>query len=145
MFGLGQHPRARQSRSPLVPNPPSGYAAGWKAAGHGQHPSDQIGAFDGQMLTQYPTNIPGVQLKGGTEGMRSNWYYPSMTSIPLGSIQQTTRPNNITSGQRWGSQYSGPIGPATAQAMRANVTTAQVRQSGLAAMYWAQGLLTRPL
>jgi hypothetical protein len=139
MFGnrrarlTGQHPAA----------PPSDHrptVTGWAPLPGAQGAHQQIGAFAGQMLNQYPANIPGVQLHSGREGNNPGWYYPSLTVIPNGNLQQTQRPNNVNGGQRYGSLFSGPIGPLSARRMAANVAAQQVRQSGLTAMQWAQGL-----
>jgi hypothetical protein len=145
MFG---RPRAIRAHRPAAPvpghggGPQLGTVTGWAPFGYGQHASNQIGAFAGQLLNQYPANIPGVQLDNGRQGagVGSRWYYPSLTAIPNGSLQQTQRPNNVIGGQRYGSRYSGGIGPVTAKRNAAALTAAQVRQSGLAAMQWAQGL-----
>lgn len=116
--------------------------AGWRPMPGSQNPSQQIGAFDGSLLNQYPAYIPGVQLHSGREWGNPNWYTPTALALPPGStnLQTTTSPNNIMGGQRYGSQFSGPIGPLSARKNQANVVAAQVRQSGLSALQWAQGL-----
>lgn len=135
--------RAVQAPRALAPVPtgPHGYTAGW-APGYGTpHPSQQIGRFDGQMLNQYPANIPGVQLHQGVEGLDSRWYVPTVSYQPNGAlVTSTTRPTNITGGNRYGAMFSGPSGPISARANAARVSAAAVRQSGLAASQWAQGL-----
>lgn len=145
---FGRRPRGITSHRPAVATPAHGGGpmpgtqAGWAPFGYGQHPSDQIGAYAGQLLNQYPANIPGVQLSNGRQasGVGAHWYYPALTAIPNGSLQQTQRPNNVTGGQRYGSRFTGPIGPVNAKRAAAALSAAQVRQSGLAAMQWAQGL-----
>ncbi len=144
----GQAPRAIMAITAPAPTPTHrggpmpGVVTGWRANGDGQHATQQIGAFAGQLLNQYPANIPGMQLDNGRQGagVGAHWYYPALTAIPNGSVQQTQRPNNIVGGQRWGSMYSGPISPISAKQNAAAVTAAQVRQSGLQAMAWARGL-----
>jgi len=117
-----------------------GGTAGW-APGYGTpHASQQTGRYAGGLLNQYPASPSGVQLHGGREWGWACWYYPAVSVIPNGSVQQTTHPNNISGGQRSGSIFGGPIGPVTARLFRAKVADAQVRQSGLSASDWAQGL-----
>ncbi len=125
------------------PQRPSGAqfgTAGW-APGYGSpSPNQQIGRYAGGLLNQYPASPSGVMLHGGREWGSSHWYYPAVSVIPNGSTQQTTRPNNVMGAQRSGSIFGGPIGPVTARLFRARVADAQVRQSGLSASDWAQGL-----
>lgn len=125
-----------------TPQGPGGYTAGWKGMPGSANPSQQIGMFDGGMLSQFPAMISGVQRKQGRESGSSRWYYPSLTVIPNGSVQQTTKPNNVNGGQRYGSIYSGPLGPLSTRRMAGNVARAQVQQSGLQAMDWARSLST---
>lgn len=136
------HPAALTSTGAagLVPTGAAGYTAGWKPLPGSQGPWQQIGAFDGQMLSQYPARVDGAQLHSGREWGCSNWYYPSISAIPNGNLQQTTRPNNVNGGQRYGSLVGAPLGPISAKKNAARLTAAQVRQSGLQAMQWAQGL-----
>lgn len=119
-----------------------GGTTGWRPMPGMQNPSSQIGAFDGTLLNQYPAYIPGVQLFNGRMGNNPLWYTPTAFALPQGStnLQTTTRPNNIVGSQRYGSQFSGPIGPLSARKNQANVVAAQVRQSGLSAVKWAEGL-----
>jgi hypothetical protein len=128
---------------------PPGYpgiqgTAGWRAMPGSQYyaPAQQIGAFNGSLLNQYPAYIPGVQLHSGREWGNPNWYTPTAYALPAGStnLQTTTRPANVAGGQRRGLTFSGPIGPLSVKAMQANLRAAQVRQSGLAMTQWAQGL-----
>lgn len=118
----------------------NGGTTGWAPMPGAANPSQQVGMFAGQLLTQYPTNVPGVQLKNGREGASSRWYYPTATYAPLGNIGQTPRPGVISGGQRFGSIYSGPMGPIQAQELKQQVAIAQVRQSGMAALDWAAAL-----
>lgn len=130
--------------APAVPAAPSqagiGGTAGWKALPGLQNPNQQIGMYAGGLLNQFPAIIPGAQLYSGREYANSNWYTPTAAPVTNGGLSQTTNANNLPGGQLWGSQYGGPIGPISAQSMRANVVAQQVRQSGLAAMGWAKAL-----
>lgn len=123
-----------------TPTGPNGLTAGWKPMPGFQNPSQQIGLFDGQMLNQYPARVDGVQLHSGREWGSSHWYYPSLTALPNGNLTQTTHPNNITGGQRYGSIYNGQPGPLSVKANAAQLAAQQIRQSGLSAMQWAQNL-----
>lgn len=118
--------------------------AGWKAVpGSASYsPVEQIGAYNGSLLNQYPAYIAGVQLHSGREWGNPHWYTP--TAYALGpnetNLQTTTRPANIAGAQRYGSRFSGPIGPLSVKKNQANLRAAQVRQSGLSLTEWAQGL-----
>lgn len=116
--------------------------AGWRPMPGSQNPSQQIGAFNGSLLNQFPARIDGVQLHSVREFGNPYWYTPTRFPLPVGStnLQTTTRPNNLPGAQRYGSQFSGPIGPISARKNQANVVAAQVRQSGLNALRWAEGL-----
>lgn len=137
--------RARLTRAPTPPSIPSqaGIAgeAGWRAFGNGQHPSQQIGAYAGLPLNQFPALIPGVQLHGGREGNNPGWYYPSRSVVP--QYQQTQQFANLPGGQRRGSTFTGPIGPITARLFRARVAAAAVPQTSLFTQPWAQQLMHR--
>lgn len=126
--------------TPANPGARAGVTTGWRGMPGVQNASSQIGLFDGQLLNQYPARVDGVQLHGGREWGSSHWYYPSLTPLPNGNLQQTTHPNNITGGQRYGSIYSGQPGPLSVKANSAQLAAQQVRQSGLQAMQWAQNL-----
>lgn len=132
--------RAILSRRPTV-MPRGGQiagTAGWRGLPTAGPAPLQIGVFDGNLLNQFPARWDGAQLHQGVEGLSSHWYTPTQSVVP--TFQQTQQPTNVAGGQRWGQTYTGPIGPISAQAMRARVATAQVRQSGLAAMQFAQNL-----
>lgn len=98
----------------------------------------QIGVYGDRLFSQFPANLPGPQLFQGVEGLNSSWQTPGTSSLP--NFQQTTYPENVPGGQRWGQSYTGGLGPISAKAMQARVVAAQVRQSGLSAMQWAQSL-----
>lgn len=131
---------------PILPAPPSaagiGGTAGWAPLPGYVSTQAQIGAFNGRLLNRYPANLPGVQLHSGREWLQggSGWYYPSTTPLPNGSIQQTRQYTNLPGAQRYGSLFSGPIGPITAQQNAALVTVAQIRQSGASALQFARNL-----
>lgn len=114
-----------------------GGTAGWAPFGHGQHPSDQIGAYAGSPLNQFPANVPGVQLHEGVEFLSSAWYYPSISAIPNGSIQVSQHEANLPGAQRYGSQYSGAVGPTNVRLFRRRVAAASVQQTALLAQPWA--------
>lgn len=115
-----------------------GGTAGWRPLSWGQAPWEQIGAYDGSPLNQYPAHYDQPQLRQGVEGLRSNWQVP--TVLPVLSWQQTQNVANVPGAQRYGAPAGAPVGPLSAKAMRARVASAQVRQSGMASMSWAQGL-----
>lgn len=137
--------RALQSPRPLVTEFSSaniGGAAGWRAFGHGQAASEQIGAFDGSPLNQFPVNLPGVQRYCGVEGLQSGWYYPTVTVVPAGAstVQQVQRgsgTSRLAGAQRRGQTFTGPIGPITAKVFRKRVLAASVDQSALSVESWA--------
>lgn len=115
-----------------------GGTAGWRPFGVGAQPNEQIGAFDGSLLNQFPAKWDEPQLWGGVIGLNSHWQVPTVSVLPY--WVQTQRPTNLPSAQRDASRYTGGIGPLTARRFRANVTAAQVRQSGAQAMAWASDL-----
>lgn len=136
---------AIQSNSPTVPSipqfDPNALTAGWQAAPV-VAPWQQIGAFNGRMLNQFPARLEGVQLHSGREWGNSAYYtpYAQPGAVGNGGLTQTTRPNNIASAQRYGSIFQGPIGPLSATKMQADVVAAQIRQSGVSMLGWAKGL-----
>lgn len=136
-------PVAFLSNMPPVVGPSAagiGGTAGWAPMPGAQHPSQQIGVYAGSLLNAFPAAPVGVELHSGREWGSAAYYTPATTYLPNGSVEQTQRPNNVSGGQRYGSLFSGPIGPISAKANAAQVAAAQVRQSGLAATRWAQGL-----
>lgn len=100
--------------------------------------TQQIGAFAGTVLTQFPVNLPGVQLNCGVNSMSAGWYTPSRSQLP--SFMQSQQRGFSAGPQRGGQTYAGGLGPLTVAQMNNNVAAAQVRQSGLAAFSWARGL-----
>jgi hypothetical protein len=98
----------------------------------------QIGVYGDRLFNQFPARIDGVQLFQGVEGLNSTWQTPSTSARP--NFQQTTYPENVPGGQRFGQTYTGGLGPISSRQMQARVVAAQVRQSGLQAMQWAQSL-----
>lgn len=120
--------------------PQWGVVTGWAPmAGYISQPQ-QIGMFAGQLLNQYPAMLPGVQRHSGREWGNSRWQTPSKTPTPNGNLQLSQTPAQLAGGQRYGSLFSGPIGPVSARKNAAAVTRAQVQQSGLASLAWAQQL-----
>jgi hypothetical protein len=135
-YGLAQPPGLSAAASAHV-----GGTAGWRALPGFVPTAYQTGAYAGQLLNQYPARIDGPQLHSGREWGRTGWDYPTATPLPgNGQLGQTQRPNNIAGAQRYGSLFSGPIGPITAQRNAALVAIAQVKTSGLQAVQWAKAL-----
>jgi hypothetical protein len=97
----------------------------------------QIGLWGEAILSQVEGYYNQPQLHSAVEFLQKGWYVPTVSAVP--TFDQTQQPHPI-GGQRWGSVYSGPIGPLNVKAMQARVAAAQVRQSGLMAQTWAMGL-----
>lgn len=72
-------------------------------------PPNQIGVYGDWQLSQYPANIPGPQLFGGVQALRSGWVVDSRSLLPI--WQQTQNPANVAGGQRGGSIFSAGHGP----------------------------------
>lgn len=126
-------------RTTAPPVQAAGYVTGWAPAGHGQAASEQIGAFSGSALSMRAGNVLEVQKRQGVEGLGAGWYIPArLTSSTAYLI--TMRAGNAAEVQRIAGGSNGQLGPITARAMRANVTAQSIRQSGLAAVQWAQSL-----
>lgn len=145
MLGLGRRkslpPAAVGAPFPLPPvHSQIAGTAGWAAIPFTLAPWQQIGAYAGGLLNGYPANIPGVQLHSGREWGSSHYYYPQISYLPNGSVQETAFPAQRPTAQRYGSTYTGPIGPVSAKQNAAAVTAAQIRQSGMQAYQWAKGL-----
>lgn len=100
----------------------------------------QIGVYGEPLLNQFPAYYNQPQLHQGVEGLSSCWDTPSAGAQGLTNFQHTQSPSNVNGGQRYGGKPGGPTGPLSARKMAARVAAAQVRQSGLAATQWAQGL-----
>lgn len=98
----------------------------------------QIGVYGQQLLNQFPARYEGLQLDCGVNGLRSGYFTPTVSVVP--TFQQTAHPVNVPGGQRAGQTHTGPLGPLSARKLQQAVVAAQVRQSGLQAMQWAQGL-----
>lgn len=110
----------------------------WVPFTHSALAPNQIGTRGARVLNQYPANVPGVQLFGGVAGLRSGWYYPSLSSLP--QFQQSQRLVNVPGGQRAGQTFTGPLGPISARALATRVAQAQLRQSGVMATSIGQHL-----
>jgi hypothetical protein len=98
----------------------------------------QIGVYGDSLLNTFPAYYNQPQLHQGVEGLQSDWYTPTVSTLP--TFMQTQRPNNVQGGQRWAGKPGGPLGPLSSRKLSARVAAAQVRQSGLSATEWAQGL-----
>lgn len=126
--------------APVTPRPPDASriagTTGW-AANPALPPSQQVGMYAGTLLNQFPAMVTQPQLWQGREGLTSSWYFPAVKPLPLGSIQQTQQPAYLPGAQRYGSQFSGPIGPLSARLLSRRVLADQVRQSGMALVQYA--------
>lgn len=111
----------------------------WRGWPYGTAPQEQIGIYGAQLLSQYPAYYNQPQLHSGPEWLSSHWFTPTAGTLPYWT--QTTRPQNVPGGQRWGAPYSGPVGPISAQANQSRVAQAQLAQSGARALGWAQSLI----
>lgn len=144
-----RRPRQLPAREPVAvavapvltgPEPagPRGYTAGWAGMGV-LHPSDQTGRYAGTQLTQVGGYVTELQRWQGVEGTSPGWIVPPQIGAALG-YSLTLHTGNAAEAQRLRDGNNGAVGPITARMMRANVTAAQIRQSGLAAVQWAQSL-----
>lgn len=115
-----------------------GPISGWKPFPTLGPPPLQIGVWGDAYLNQFPAYYNQPQLHCGVEFRRTNWDTPTVSSTP--TFEQTQRPTNIAGGQRYGGNAGGPLGPISSRRLAARVAAAQVRQSGLSATQWAQGL-----
>lgn len=114
---------------------------GWRPGGVKVVPVwDQIGVYGDAMLNQYPARWEGLQRNNGREGNMPGWVVPYRSSVPY--FQVTTYPQLVPGAQRMGGKPSNPagVGPLSSRAMRQSVLLAQVQQSGLQALSWAQAL-----
>lgn len=117
---------------------PSGLTAGWQGNGY-LHPSQYMGVFAGGQLTMLGGATIEAQKRQGVESTSTAWYLPSNVTASLG-YAMTMRVGNPMEMQKLLDGNNGGLGPISAKQMRANVTAAQIRQSGLAAVQWAQSL-----
>jgi hypothetical protein len=114
---------------------------GWAGLGV-QLPANYAGAYSGSPVSMRGGFTPGLQRRGGTECMSAGWYTPP-TSAGTGqgnSWQGTLRGGASAGAQLVGGSPAGSLGPSNVRAMRQEITAAQIRQSGLAAVQWAQSL-----
>lgn len=139
--GKGQ---AGGGASAPAPNAPAGTGwgvSGWRPGGVKVAPIwDQIGVYGDAMLNQYPARWEGQQLYNGRQGNNPGWAIPGPGMIP--SWQATQNIANVPGALRMAGKPSNPagVGPIAARQMRESVVMAQIQQSGLAAMSWAQAL-----
>lgn len=117
---------------------PIGYTAGWAGLGT-LHPSQYAGRFDGGQLTQLAGYVTEVQRRQGVEGIGTGWAVHGQLNPATGYLL-TMRAGNPADVQRIVGGNNGSLGPITANQMRAAVTAAQIRQSGLSAVQWARSL-----
>lgn len=125
-----------------------GVVQGWAPGGNLTAPQ-YMGTYSGAPVSQRGGYSAGVQLLCGTEGLSSSWQVPAYAGGPspltgpgqLGNSWAGSQVIGNTAGtQRVVGAPSGGIGPITARTMRAQVTRAQILQSGLSAVQWAQSL-----
>lgn len=125
-------------RTAALPTGPGGFTAGYRPVGVlAAH--EQIGAFAGGPLTMVGGYVDEVQKRQGVESLSVGWYLPATLTSSTG-YAITMRAGNPAEVQRIVGGNNGGLGPITARQMRAQVTAAQIRQSGLAAIQWAQSL-----
>lgn len=106
-------------------------------------PNAYQGGVGGAPVSMRGGFAAGLQRRSGTESMSAGWYYPPTTgaAAALGNPYAASQQRSGTPGaQRIGGAPNGSYGPITARAMRANITRAQITQSGLAAVQWARSL-----
>lgn len=116
-----------------------GGTAGWEALPGAQNPNQQIGMYAGSLLNQYPARVDGPQKHSAVEWLYPGWRTPVKVGAPQ-SPQTSQQMANIAGAQRYGSMFQGPLGPLTAQGATENVTTQQIRATGVAALEWARKL-----
>lgn len=103
-------------------------------------PWQQIGVYGDARLNQYPARWEGAQLWNGVGSLSQYWEVRSASFVPY--WQQTQQQAVVAGGQRFGGAPGTPAaaGPIASRQMRASVLNAQIAQSGLAAMSWADQL-----
>lgn len=126
----------RTAALPTGPGP--GLTAGYRGSGV-ISADEQIGMFAGGPLTMVAGYVDEVQKRQGVESLSAGWFLPAQLTSSTG-YAITMRAGNAAEVQRIVGGNNGGIGPITARQMRAQVTAAQIRQSGLAAIQWAQQL-----
>lgn len=125
-------------RTAAEPAGPHGYTAGWAGLGViAAH--EQIGRFDGTQLTMVGGYVTELQRFQGVEATSSAWIVPPQINAAYGR-QLTMHTGSASEVQRMRDGSNGGLGPISARQMRTNVTAQQIRQSGLAAVQWAQTL-----
>lgn len=130
----------------------AGQVQGWAPGGY-ITPHQYMGTYSGTPVTQRAAYSAGVQRLCGTEGLSSSWMVPAYAAGPspltgpggrataLGNSWAGSQVLGNTAGtQRIVGSPSGGLGPITARTMRSQITRAQILQSGLSAVQWAQSL-----
>lgn len=133
---------ARTAGAPTGPQ--AGTVQGWAGLAV-LAPHSYSGAYSGSPVSMRGGMVPGLQRQCGVEGLASGWYVPpsAAPAAVLGNAWAGSMyVGNAASGgaQRVGGAPSGGMGPITVRTMRANVTRAQIQQSGMAAVQWARAL-----
>jgi hypothetical protein len=118
-------------------------AVGWRPSGWaprpaGQHDSDQTGYYGDAILSTTPARWEGAQLWCGRESQYPGWQAPPGQTVPL--FFQTQQRAYLPGAQRYGGNAGDlqPAGPLASRKLRQSVLEAQVAQSGLQVMGWAQ-------
>jgi hypothetical protein len=101
---------------------------GWKALPVAA-PWQQIGLYDQPIPTQYPVNIPGVQLRNGVEDLNSRLTQPAARGSAA-SWQRTQKPSYVTGPQLYGKSFSGQQGGILGAAQSNAVLAGQIAASG---------------
>jgi len=112
---------------PIPVGPPQYGPVGWAAIDVAP-PWAQIGRYAQAIPSQYPANIPGVQLLQGVECLDPTWQVPSRSNRPI--WQNTQQPTNLPGAQRYGKIFSGAQGGVEGAAMANAVAANQIAASG---------------
>jgi hypothetical protein len=109
---------------------------GWKPLSV-DAPWQQNAVFGERVLSQYPARWEGAFLRNGVGEIRTGWMEPYPGIIPYWQV--TTYPQNVPGAQLYGGAPGQPslAGPIASRGLKASVLAAQVKQSGLQTMSWA--------
>lgn len=112
--------------------------SGWAPRPAGQHASDQTGYYGDAILSATPARWEGAQLRCGPESMFPGWQAPPGQAVPI--FFQTQQRAYLPGAQLYGGKPGqlAAAGPLSSRKLRQSVLEAQVAQSGLQVMTWAQ-------
>lgn len=110
---------------------------GWRGLDVPSAPQ-QNGVYGDAILNAYPAMWSAPLLLSGREGNYPGWQVLSSSSLPY--WQQTVTPENVPGVQRYAGKPGQALGPLGARGLKEQVLRAQIQQSGMAAMSWAQQL-----